>query len=68
MWVSRDPTFSTGKKTFTVRRGRRKHLCNFSGSICQTRRGHLDPCAVNVQKMPLGIVITWFPCRFDFGR
>ena len=39
-----------------------------SESIPQKRRGHLDLCAVNLQKLRLRIESTWFHCRLDFGR
>ncbi|CAM9525422.1 unnamed protein product [Laminaria digitata] len=45
-----------------------KHVCKNSGSISQKRRGHVDFCAVNVQKLRHRLVSTWFQCRFDFGR
>ena len=52
--------------SLTVRQGHIKHVCKISGS--QKWRGHLNLCAVNEQKLRLRIVITWFQCRFDFGR
>ena len=39
-----------------------------SGSISQKWHGRLDLCALNVPKLRLRILITWFQCRFDFGR
>ena len=67
-WGIRDPTFPVKKEMLTVCQGHIKHGCNFSGAICQKRRGLLDLRAVNVQKLQLRIVITRFQCRLDFGR
>ena len=70
--VLRDPTFPAKKKEkkdpYRVREGHITLVCNFSGFISQKRRGHLEVCAVSMKKSLLRIVITWFQCRFDFGR
>ena len=55
--------------SLTVRQGHMKHVCvKFRVNLPQKRRRHLDLCAVNVQKLRLRIVITWFQWIFDFER
>ena len=66
IWVLRDPTFpakmkqNKTKHSWKAQQGHITHVRNFSGSIPQKRRGHVDLCARKVQKSRLGIVISWF--------
>ena len=47
-----------------------QNTCKISGSYYSSKKrlDILDLCAVNMQKLRLRIVITWFQCRFDFGH
>ena len=36
--------------------------------LSQKRRGHMDLCAVNVQKSRRRLLIPYVQCRFDFWR
>lgn len=56
------------KKQFSLRKGRKQHVCTVSGVISKKRRGHLDFCSDKVQKKRHCLVITEFQYGIDFWR